>query len=98
MAVTLQGEPAMNPQLEESRQRVEETHSSLTDKLETIEHDEREMMQGANEAMADTVTSVTEAVVSTARTAQETVHETVESVQHALDLTRQVKRHPWAMV
>ena len=32
-------------QLEENRQRVEETHSSLTDKLETIEHDVREMIQ-----------------------------------------------------
>ena len=88
----------MNLQLEENRQRVEETHSSLTDKLETIEYDVRAMMQGANQAMSDTVTSVTEAVLSTARTAQETVHDTVESVQHALDLTRQVKRHPWAMV
>ncbi|HLJ92257.1 MAG TPA: hypothetical protein VKU02_03600 [Gemmataceae bacterium] len=48
--------------------------------------------------MSDTVTSVTEAVGSTAKTAQETVHETVESVQHALDLPRQVKRHPWAML
>jgi ElaB/YqjD/DUF883 family membrane-anchored ribosome-binding protein len=85
-------------ELEENRQRVEETHSSLTDKLETIEHDVRAMVHSANQAMSDTVTSVTEAVVSTAQAAQETVHDTVESVQHALDLTRQVKRHPWAMV
>ena len=89
----------MNLQLEENRQRVEETpSSSLTDKLEMIEHDVREMVHSANQAMSDTVTSVTEAVVSTARTAQETVHDTVTSVQHALDLTCQVKRHPWAMV
>jgi hypothetical protein len=48
MAVNLQGEPAMQRQLEETRQRVEETHASLTNKLETIEHDVREMIQGAN--------------------------------------------------
>ena len=89
----------MTLQLEDNRQRVEETqYSSLTDKLETIEHDVRKMVHSANQAMSDTVTSFTEAVVSTARTAQETVHDTVESVQHAFDLTRQVKRHPWAMV
>jgi hypothetical protein len=88
----------MNLQLDENRRRAEETHSSLTDKLETIEHDVREMVQGANQAMSDTVTSVTEAVVSTARTAQEMVHDTVVSVQHVLDLTRQVERHPWVMM
>ena len=88
----------MNLQREHIPQRVEEPHSSLTDKLETIEHDVRQMVHGANQAMSDTVTSVTEAVVSTAKAAQETVHGSVASVQHALNLTRQVKRHPWAMV
>ena len=70
----------------------------MTDKLETIEHDVRAMMHGANQALSDTVTSVTEAVVSTAEAAQETAHDTVESLQHALDLRRQVRRHPWTMV
>ena len=88
----------MNLLLEENRQQVEETHSSLTDKLETIEHDVREMVQGANQAMSDTVTTVNEAVVSTAEAARDMVHDTVTSVQHALDLPRQVKRQPWTMV
>ncbi len=88
----------MNPQLKGPSQRVEETHSSLSDKFETMEHDVREMVQGANEAMSDTVASLQKAVAHMTENARESVHDTVEAVGHAFDLKRHVKRHPWAML
>ncbi len=88
----------MHPQLKDPSPRLEETHSSLSDKFETMEHDVREMVQGANEAMSSTVASLKEAVSHTTEAARESVHDTVEAVRHAFDLKHHMKRHPWAIL
>jgi ElaB/YqjD/DUF883 family membrane-anchored ribosome-binding protein len=69
------------------RQQMEETRASLSEKLETLEQQVVETVHEAKAAVTDTVSTVKEAV-----------HETVESVKETFDLSRQVQRHPWAML
>jgi ElaB/YqjD/DUF883 family membrane-anchored ribosome-binding protein len=68
------------------RQQIDQTRSSLTEKLETLEHQVR-----------DTVTSAKSTVDETIQNVKSTMHETVESVKRAFDLKHQVEQHPWAM-
>jgi ElaB/YqjD/DUF883 family membrane-anchored ribosome-binding protein len=69
------------------RQQMEETRASLSEKLETLEHQ-----------VADTVHEAKAAVTDTVSTVKDAVHETVESVKETFDVSHQVKRHPWAML
>jgi len=62
---------------------MEETRSSLADKLETLENEFRETVEGATEAVSNTV---------------EAVQETVETVKETFDPRKQVERHPWLMM
>lgn len=69
------------------RLQMEETRASLTEKLETLEHQVSETVHDARAAVTDTVATVKEAV-----------HETVETVKETFDINRQMERHPWAML
>jgi len=80
-------------ELEVIRNEMEETRSSLADKLEALESEFRGTVEGATSAVANTV----EAVQETVSTVKETVQETVESVKETLDVRKHVERHPWAM-
>jgi len=94
------------------RQQMEETRSSLQDKLEVLEQQVINTMQEANqtvEAVKDTVEAVKDSVQDTVQTVKETmhgtvesvkdsVHDTVESVKETLDIERQVRAHPWTMM
>jgi hypothetical protein len=71
-------------ELEVIRHQMEETRSSLADKLETLEHEVLETVQGATSAVSGTVEAV-----------KETVQDAVETVRDAFDLRKQVERHPW---
>ena len=96
------------PQTEIIRQNIEETRSSLTDKLETLEHQVVDTVQETTNAVTDTVGSVKEAVQETVETVKDTVHDTVQTVKSTVqqtvdvvketfDLRRHVERYPWAM-
>jgi ElaB/YqjD/DUF883 family membrane-anchored ribosome-binding protein len=76
---------------------MEETRISLQDKLETLEQQVKETVQGAAEAATETVQTVKEAVQETVGTVKDTVQETVQSVRQTFDLRRQVEKHPWPM-
>jgi len=103
--------PEVNPQQEIIRQQMEETRSSLQDKLEVLEQQVMSTVKDANqtvEAVMETVESVKDSVVETVETVKDTVQgtvdtvkdtmqETVASVKDAFDLPRQVEAHPWAM-
>jgi ElaB/YqjD/DUF883 family membrane-anchored ribosome-binding protein len=80
------------------RQQIEETRSSLTQKLETLEHEVKETVTGAKEAVTDTVEAVKETVESTVENVKETVAETVCTVKRTFDLRYQVDQHPWGMM
>jgi len=88
----------MDDEPEVIRQQMEETRSSLTDKIGLLEQTVTEKVQTTTAAVTDTVESVKEAVHDTVDTVKNTVSETVGSVKDAFDLRRYVDQYPWASV
>jgi len=70
----------------------------LTEKLETLEHEVKETVRGATDAVVGTVQSVRSTVECTVEAVKGTVESTLESVRRTFDVRRQVENHPWAMV
>jgi ElaB/YqjD/DUF883 family membrane-anchored ribosome-binding protein len=77
----------MGPQPDVIRQQIEETRSSLTEKLEALEAEVKGTVQSAKETVEGTISSV-----------KETVTNAKETVKHTFDIPYQVARHPWAML
>ena len=67
-------------------QQMEDTRTSLQDKLESLEQHVTDTMHNATDAVTDTVDSVRGAV-----------QDTVDSVKDTFDVRHQVERHPWTM-
>jgi ElaB/YqjD/DUF883 family membrane-anchored ribosome-binding protein len=82
------------PDLDVMREQIDQTRSSLTEKLETLEADVKETVENAREA----VEGAREAVQETISSVTETVHDATETVKRNLNLEYQVNRHPWAML
>jgi ElaB/YqjD/DUF883 family membrane-anchored ribosome-binding protein len=80
------------------RRQMEETRTSLQDKLETLEQQVKETVQGATVAATETVQTVKDAVEETVETVKETVDQTVQSVKKTFDVRHQVHEHPWTML
>ncbi len=72
--------------------------ASLTEKLETLEHQIVETVQGATSAMTETVENVKEAVHDTVSEVKSTVNETVDTVKSTFDIPHHFRRHPWLML
>jgi len=88
----------MSDESEVIQQQMQETRTALTDKLETLEAQVVNTVSEANTAVVATVESVKDAVQETMNVVKGSVHETVDSVKHAMDLSRQVDRHPWLLM
>jgi ElaB/YqjD/DUF883 family membrane-anchored ribosome-binding protein len=86
------------PEPEVVRHQMEQTRASLTEKLETLEHQVVGTVRGATTAVSDAVENVKEVVQETVDTVKGSVQETVETVKSTFDLRRQVEQHPWAMM
>jgi ElaB/YqjD/DUF883 family membrane-anchored ribosome-binding protein len=84
----------MDPEPDVIRHQIEETRSSLTDKLETLEAE----VLGTVHTARDTVESAKETVEETIESVKETVANAKESVKRTFDIPYQVDRHPWGMV
>src|ERR1700730_17740594 len=87
-----------NQRPDDIRHRIEETRSSLTERLEMLEHQVKQTVGGATDAVKDTVQTVRDSVEGTVEAVKQKVEQTVESVRQTLDVRRQVEQHPWAMV
>jgi ElaB/YqjD/DUF883 family membrane-anchored ribosome-binding protein len=87
----------MENESEMIRQQMDETRTSMTDKIEMLEHQVVDTVQAASTAVAETVASVKEIVHDSLQTVKDSMHETVESVKDTSDLKRQVERRPWTM-
>jgi len=96
-------------ELEVIRHQMEEKRASLADKLEALESQVKETVQGATcevshivEEVKSTVESVTEGVQNTVETVKETltegVHETVETVKQTFNVNDHIRNHPWLAV
>ncbi len=77
----------MDPQPDVIRQQIEETRSSLTEKLETLEAEVKGTVQSAKETVQETISNV-----------KQTVETAKETVKRTFDVRYQVDRHPWAML
>jgi ElaB/YqjD/DUF883 family membrane-anchored ribosome-binding protein len=80
------------------RQEIEETRSSLAEKIETLEHQVRATVQNVKDSVEGTIENVKETVEGTVDNVKSSVQETVHSVQDTFDMNAQVQRHPWAML
>ena len=78
------------------RHQMEETRSSLTDKIERLEQTVTEKVQTTTAAVTDTVESVRGAVRDTVDTVRGTVTGTVETVKETFDIPRYFREYPWA--
>jgi len=76
-------------------QQMEETRSSLTEKLETLEKQVVDTVADSTTAVRDTVSNVKDAVRETVDTVKESVQETVETVKSTFDLASHAERYPW---
>jgi ElaB/YqjD/DUF883 family membrane-anchored ribosome-binding protein len=84
----------MDPQPDVIRLQIEETRSSLTEKLETLEAEVKDTMQSAKE----TVQSAKESVEETITNVKESMHTATAAVKQTFDIPYQVDHHPWAMM
>jgi len=93
-------------ELEVIRHQMEEKRASLADKLEALESQVMETVQGATSEVSHivdevkaTVDSVTEGVQGTVETVKDTltdgVHETVDAVKQTLNVNEHIRRRPW---
>lgn len=84
----------MDSELEVIRHEMEDTRASLADKLDTLENQVIGTVHSATEAVQHTVADVRSVV----DTVTESVKEGVESVKETLNVSEQVRRHPWGML
>jgi len=84
----------MDHESEVIKQQMEETRSSLAEKLEALEGHVASTVHSTTEAVAGTVENVKEAVEETVNT----VSESVENVKEAFNISRQIQEHPWLVM
>jgi ElaB/YqjD/DUF883 family membrane-anchored ribosome-binding protein len=80
------------------RQQMEETRTSLAEKVETLEQKLASTVQETTEAVSDTVQETAATVTETVAAVKETMQESVETVKGWFDLGAQVEEHPWGML
>src|SRR5437667_3076637 len=77
----------MDPEPDVIKHEIDETASSLKDKLETLENEVLGTVKEATETVEETISNV-----------KETVQDTVQAVKRTFDLRYQTEQHPWLMV
>jgi ElaB/YqjD/DUF883 family membrane-anchored ribosome-binding protein len=87
------------------RQQISESRGALAEKLEMLEGKVAESVQTATDTVAGATASVVETVQNATASVSETVgnvthsvSDTVKSVVDSMDLSIQIRRHPWATV
>lgn len=80
------------------RHRIDETRSSITEKLEALEEQVIGTVQDARETVEDTIHHAKETVQETIENVRSSVEGTMQSVQRTFDMKYQVEQHPWPMM
>jgi len=96
MANTIQELAEQEPEV--LRQQIDDTRSSLTEKLEALEEHVTGTVQNTKDTVAETIQTVKDTVEETVSTVKDTVEETVSTVKDTFNLNLQVERHPWPML
>jgi len=86
-------------------QQMEETRTSLSEKLETLERKLVNTVEDTTDAVQQTVATAKEtvhesvdAVQETVAAVKETVNESLDSIKECVDLKVQMQQHPWAIL
>jgi len=80
--------------LETLEKKVAGTVETVTGTVQTVEN----TVENVKESIKETVESVTDTVQNTVQAVEETVSSTVSNVKSFFDVSRQVDRHPWAVM
>jgi len=80
------------------RQQIDDTRSSLTDKIETLESTVRATIEDAKETVEGTIENVKVTVEDTIQNVKDSVSETVDTVKQSFDLCYQTEQRPWMML
>jgi len=91
------------------RNQMEDTRTSMTEKLETLEQKVVETVQETTNAVTETVATVKDSINDTVSTVTDTVQGTVTAVKDTMeggvdavkdlfDIPGHVERHPWPMM
>lgn len=80
------------------RQEMDETRSSLTDKISMLEQQVVDTVHEASTGVKETVEAVKEAVQDTVQSVKTSMGETVDSVKDTFSVSRQVDKNPWMMM
>jgi ElaB/YqjD/DUF883 family membrane-anchored ribosome-binding protein len=81
----------MENEAEVIRKQMEETRTSLSEKLEALETQVTDTVKETTESVGETVETVTEAVKDTASS----VAQTVQAVTETFNISAHVQRNPW---
>jgi ElaB/YqjD/DUF883 family membrane-anchored ribosome-binding protein len=81
----------MENEAEVIRKQMEETRTSLSEKLEALETQVTDTVKETTESVGETVETVTEAVKDTASS----VAQTVQAVTETFNISGHVQRYPW---
>lgn len=92
----INGVTEQNP--EQIQQKIAETRSSITDKLEALEVQVRGTVQDAKDTVEDTLQSAKDTVTETVSAVSDKVQDTVNTVKKSLDLSHHVEQYPWPMM
>lgn len=88
----------MPPETEVIKQQMSQTRADLTEKLETLENQVIGTVRETTSTVSNTVQNVGNTVRDTVQDVRATLAETMASVRDAVDVTRQMDRHPWLMM
>lgn len=88
----------MEDQTQVIKDRMDQTRTSLGEKLEALSSQVVSTVQDTTQAVTDTVETVKDAVQDTVGTVTDTVQQTVESVKETFNLSGAVEKRPWLMV
>jgi hypothetical protein len=92
-----EGGISMDDDVEMIQREIGDTRAGLTDRASALEKQVMDLAHDTTAAVKDVVHTAKDAVTESANQVQHAVHETTQTVKQALDLKRQVERHPLAM-
>jgi ElaB/YqjD/DUF883 family membrane-anchored ribosome-binding protein len=80
------------------RNQMDETRTAMAAKIELLEKQVTNTVQGAAQSVGDTVETVKHAVEDTVNSVKSTVQESMHAVGEAFSIQHHVEKHPWPMM
>jgi ElaB/YqjD/DUF883 family membrane-anchored ribosome-binding protein len=88
-------------EFETIKRQMDARRSSLSDKLEALENQVADSVQGVTDVMCnvtEVVESTVESVKDSVESVKDSVQETVGAVKQSFDVSHQMEQHPWVVL